>query len=172
MFNVIKGNLINKNVKAVQISTERIVKEVVEKIQVLDNDIEDYENTNLVNEVENELLLEELEERILEKKKELESIHIQAIEIIENAKLEAQEIINNGIYQGEQESQSIKEKAWDEGYNEGLEQARRDMEENITSVLLFPLELFLLKFQIIRILLLNTMGLKCQIEKINPSITQ
>ena len=71
LFNVIKGNLINKNVKAVQISTERIVKEVVEKIQVLDNDIEDYENTNLVNEVENELLLEELEERILEKKKML-----------------------------------------------------------------------------------------------------
>ncbi len=137
MFNVIKGNLINKNVKAVQISTERIVKEVAEKIQALDNgNAEDYENTSFVNEVENELLLEELEERILEKKKELESIHIEAIEIIENAKLEAQEIINNGIYQGEQESQSIKEKAWNEGYNEGLEQARRDMEENITSVLI------------------------------------
>ena len=45
MFNVIKGNLINKNVKAVQISTERIVKEVAEKIQALDNgNAEDYEN--------------------------------------------------------------------------------------------------------------------------------
>ena len=145
LFNVIKGNLINKNVKAVVISTDRNKveennKNIKKEFETLDEIQEKSEELFFEHEEKNEYDIENETERlenIIESKRiELESIQVEAIKTIKDAEKKAKEIIENAINEANIESNDIKANAWEEGFNRGKQEALNGMEEDVDAVLI------------------------------------
>lgn len=126
MFNVIKGNIINKNVKPVVINPhkgkKRIVEESVSEQDVEERQEEFSEYPQEYLEEQNERLLEEieiLEETIKKKEEEIKEIELKAEKIITDAKMQADSIIEKAKEDVEEELNDIKGEAWEAGYIEG-----------------------------------------------------
>lgn len=149
MFNVIKGNLINKNVKAVVIPNE-IKKEILKNdeeefqssIQNYEKDeelffsrenIED-ENTEDEENAENEI--NKLEDILLQKKKELSLLEEELELKIKKTEEEAKSIIEEAQEQARNEINDIKAEAWEDGFARGRQEALNHMEQNIESTLI------------------------------------
>lgn len=126
MFNVIKGNVINKNVKPVVINPHKGKKKLVEEsdsepdLNERKEEFLDYSQEYL--EEQNEKLFEEiemLEETIKMKKEEIADIELKAEKIIADAKMQAESIIEKAKEDAEEELNDIKGEAWDAGFQEG-----------------------------------------------------
>lgn len=149
MFNVIKGNLINKNVKAVVIPNE-IKKETLRSneeefkssVQNLEKNEELFfsrentedENVEIEENIENEI--SKLEDILLQKKKEI-SLLEEEIELkIKRAEEDAKNIIEEAQEQARNEINDIKAEAWEDGFARGRQEALSHMEQNIESTLI------------------------------------
>lgn len=146
MFNVIKGNLINKNVKAVvipnDIKEEKIIyKKEFESFEPSEKESEelffehDQEYNSSSKEESEEGQISILEEILLEKRAELEKVQQEAIEKIQNAEVNANELIENARYTAELEGNNIKAEAWEEGFARGREEARENMQNDIDAII-------------------------------------
>ena len=145
MFNVIKGNLINKNVKSVVISTDRNKEEennknIKKEFETLDEIQEKSEELFFEHEekmeYETESETERLENIIENKRVELENIQVEAVKTIKDAEKKAKEILENAINDANSEVNNIKANAWEEGFNRGKQEAMQRMEEDIDAVLI------------------------------------
>lgn len=145
MFNVIKGNLINKNVKSVVISTDRNKveennKNIKKEFETLDEIQEKSEELFFEHEekmeYETESETERLENIIEDKRIELENIQVEAVKTIKDAEKKAKEILENAINDTNSEVNDIKANAWEEGFNRGKQEAMQRMEEDIDAVLI------------------------------------
>lgn len=145
MFNVIKGNLINKNVKSVVISTDRNKveennKNIKKEFETLDEIQEKSEELFFEHEekmeYETESETERLENIIENKRVELENIQVEAVKTIKDAEKKAKEILENAINDANSEVNNIKANAWEEGFNRGKQEAMQRMEEDIDAVLI------------------------------------
>lgn len=145
LFNVIKGNLINKNVKAVVISTDRNKaeednKSIKKEFETLDEIQEKSEELFFEHEEKNEYDAEEEVERletIIENKRiELENIQQEAVKTITDTEKRAKEIIENAINEANMEANDIKANAWEEGFNRGKQEVIERMENDIDAVLI------------------------------------
>ena len=145
MFNVIKGNLINKNVKSVVISTDRNKieennKNIKKEFETLDEIQEKSEELFFEHEekmeYETESETERLENIIEDKRIELENIQVEAVKTIKDAEKKAKEILENAINDANSEVNDIKANAWEEGFNRGKQEAMQRMEEDIDAVLI------------------------------------
>ena len=145
MFNVIKGNLINKNVKSVVISTDRNKveennKNIKKEFETLDEIQEKSEELFFEHEekmeYETESETERLENIIENKRVELENIQVEAVKTIKDAKKKAKEILENAINDANSEVNNIKANAWEEGFNRGKQEAMQRMEEDVDAVLI------------------------------------
>lgn len=145
MFNVIKGNLINKNVKSVVISTDRNKieennKNIKKEFETLDEIQEKSEELFFEHEekmeYETESETERLENIIENKRVELENIQVEAVKTIKDAEKKAKEILENAINDTNSEVNDIKANAWEEGFNRGKQEAMQRMEEDIDAVLI------------------------------------
>lgn len=145
MFNVIKGNLINKNVKAVVIPNE-IKKEEKEEKKVLEKkDMEapelsffqeDYENTNYDEREGIEEEIEGLENSLNERRNELIALEEELKEKLQKAEEEAKELVGKAEEEARLLVNDIKAEAWEEGYARGRQEALSHMEQNIDSTLI------------------------------------
>lgn len=140
MFNIIKGNVINKNVKPVVINPNKKraeIEEVQNEEEHVSAPLSKEENiTKTKNEKEyyqeyfedtKERLngeLEDLEEQIRLKKEELAEIDTQIEEIMINASEEAGKVLEEAKVEAEANINDIKANAWEEGYREGEETGR------------------------------------------------
>ena len=145
MFNVIKGNLINKNVKSVVISTDRNKveennKNIKKEFETLDEIQEKSEELFFEHEekmeYETESETERLENIIENKRVELENIQVEAVKTIKDAEKKAKEILENAINDTNSEVNDIKANAWEEGFNRGKQEAMQRMEEDVDAVLI------------------------------------
>ena len=145
MFNVIKGNLINKNVKSVVISTvrnkvEENNKNIKKEFETLDEIQEKSEELFFEHEekmeYETESETERLENIIENKRVELENIQVEAVKTIKDAEKKAKEILENAINDANSEVNNIKANAWEEGFNRGKQEAMQRMEEDVDAVLI------------------------------------
>ena len=145
MFNVIKGNLINKNVKAVVISTDRNKEEenninIKKEFETLDEISEKSEELFFEHEEKSEYLdenkINELDYIIEKKRKELEEIQVEAVSTIKDAENRAKEIIENALDEANRESNDIKANAWEEGFNRGKQEVIKGMEEDLDAILI------------------------------------
>ena len=145
MFNVIKGNLINKNVKSVIISTDRNKieennKNIKKEFETLDEIQEKSEELFFEHEekmeYETESETERLENIIENKRVELENIQVEAVKTIKDAEKKAKEILENAINDANSEVNNIKANAWEEGFNRGKQEAMQRMEEDVDAVLI------------------------------------
>lgn len=147
MFNVIKGNLINKNVKSVVISTDRnkieennknIKKEfeTLDEIQEKSEELFFEHEEKMEYETETESETERLENIIENKRVELENIQVEAVKTIKDAEKKAKEIVENAINDANSEVNDIKANAWEEGFNRGKQEAMQRMEEEVDAVLI------------------------------------
>ena len=145
MFNVIKGNLINKNVKSVVISTDRNKveennKNIKKEFETLDEIQEKSEELFFEHEekmeYETESETERLENIIENKRVELENIQVEAVKTIKDAEKKAKEILENAINDANSEVNNIKANAWEEGFNRGKQEAMQRMEEDIDAVVI------------------------------------
>lgn len=145
MFNVIKGNLINKNVKSVVISTDRNKveennKNIKKEFETLDEIQEKSEELFFEHEekmeYETESETERLENIIENKRVELENIQVEAVKTIKDAEKKAKEIVENAINDANSEVNDIKANAWEEGFNRGKQEAMQRMEEDVDAVLI------------------------------------
>ena len=145
LFNVIKGNLINKNVKSVVISTDRNKieennKNIKKEFETLDEIQEKSEELFFEHEekmeYETESETERLENIIEDKRIELENIQVEAVKTIKDAEKKAKEILENAINDTNSEVNDIKANAWEEGFNRGKQEAMQRMEEDIDAVLI------------------------------------
>ena len=145
MFNVIKGNLINKNVKSVVISTDRNKveennKNIKKEFETLDEIQEKSEELFFEHEekmeYETESETERLENIIENKRVELENIQVEAVKTIKDAEKKAKEILENAINDANSEVNNIKAYAWEEGFNRGKQEAMQRMEEDVDAVLI------------------------------------
>lgn len=145
LFNVIKGNLINKNVKSVVISTDRNKieennKNIKKEFETLDEIQEKSEELFFEHEekmeYETESETERLENIIENKRVELENIQVEAVKTIKDAEKKAKEILENAINDANSEVNDIKANAWEEGFNRGKQEAMQRMEEDIDAVLI------------------------------------
>ena len=145
MFNVIKGNLINKNVKSVVISTDRNKveennKNIKKEFETLDEIQEKSEELFFEHEekmeYETESETERLENIIENKRVELENIQVEAVKTIKDAEKKAKEILENAINDVNSEVNDIKANAWEEGFNRGKQEAMQRMEEDVDAVLI------------------------------------
>jgi flagellar assembly protein FliH len=145
LFNVIKGNLINKNVKSVVISTDRNKveennKNIKKEFETLDEIQEKSEELFFEHEekmeYETESETERLENIIENKRVELENIQVEAVKTIKDAEKKAKEIIENAINDANSEVNDIKANAWEEGFNRGKQEAMQRMEEDVDAVLI------------------------------------
>ena len=145
MFNVIKGNLINKNVKSVVISTDRNKveennKNIKKEFETLDEIQEKSEELFFEHEekmeYETESETERLENIIENKRVELENIQVEAVKTIKEAEKKAKEILENAINDANSEVNNLKANAWEEGFNRGKQEAMQRMEEDIDAVLI------------------------------------
>ena len=145
LFNVIKGNLINKNVKSVVISTDRNKVEERKKkkkkeFETLDEIQEKSEELFFEHEekmeYETESETERLENIIENKRVELENIQVEAVKTIKDAEKKAKEILENAINDANSEVNNIKANAWEEGFNRGKQEAMQRMEEDVDAVLI------------------------------------
>ena len=145
MFNVIKGNLINKNVKSVVISTDRNKveennKNIKKEFETLDEIQEKSEELFFEHEekmeYETESETERLENIIENKRVELENIQVEAVKTIKDAEKKAKEILENAINNANSEVNNIKANAWEEGFNRGKQEAMQRMEEDVDAVLI------------------------------------
>lgn len=145
MFNVIKGNLINKNVKAVVISTDRNKAEenninIKKEFETLDEISEKSEELFFEHEEKSEYLdenkINELDYIIEKKRKELEEIQVEAVSTIKDAENRAKEIIENALDEANRESNDIKANAWEEGFNRGKQEVIKGMEEDLDAILI------------------------------------
>ena len=143
MFNVIKGNLINKNVKSVVISTDRNKveennKNIKKEFETLDEIQEKSEELFFEHEekmeYETESETERLENIIENKRVELENIQVEAVKTIKDAEKKAKEILENAINDTNSEVNDIKANAWEEGFNRGKQEAMQRMEEDVDAV--------------------------------------
>ena len=134
MFNVIKGNVINKNVKPVVINPHKGKKRIVEENNP-ENDVEEKkeefsEYPQEYLEEQNERLFEEiemLEETIKIKEEEIKEIELKAEKIIADAKMQAESIISKAKEDVEEELNDIKGEAWDAGFQEGKSIGREEI---------------------------------------------
>ena len=145
MFNVIKGNLINKNVKSVVISTDRNKveennKNIKKEFETLDEIQEKSEELFFEHEekmeYETESETERLENIIENKRVELENIQVEAVKTIKDDEKKAKEILENAINDANSEVNDIKANAWEEGFNRGKQEAMQRMEEDVDAVLI------------------------------------
>ena len=145
LFNVIKGNLINKNVKSVVISTDRNKieennKNIKKEFETLDEIQEKSEELFFEHEekmeYETESETERLENIIENKRVELENIQVEAVKTIKDAEKKAKEIVENAINDANSEVNDIKANAWEEGFNRGKQEAMQRMEEDVDAVLI------------------------------------
>lgn len=145
LFNVIKGNLINKNVKSVVISTDRNKVEknnenIKKEFETLDEIQEKSEELFFEHEekmkYETESETERLENIIENKRLELENIQVEAVKTIKDAEKKAKEILENAINDANSEVNNIKANAWEEGFNRGKQEAMQRMEEDVDAVLI------------------------------------
>lgn len=145
MFNVIKGNLINKNVKSVVISTDRNKveennKNIKKEFETLDEIQEKSEELFFEHEekieYESESEAERLENIIENKRVELENIQMKAVKTIKDAEKKAKELVENAINDANSEVNDIKANAWEEGFNRGKQEAIQRMEEDVDAVLI------------------------------------
>ena len=145
LFNVIKGNLINKNVKSVVISTDRNKveennKNIKKEFETLDEIQEKSEELFFEHEekmeYETESETERLENIIENKRVELENIQVEAVKTIKDAEKKAREILENAINDANSEVNNIKANAWEEGFNRGKQEAMQRMEEDVDAVLI------------------------------------
>lgn len=145
LFNVIKGNLINKNVKSVVISTDRNKveennKNIKKEFETLDEIQEKSEELFFEHEekmeYETESETERLENIIENKRVELENIQVEAVKTIKDAEKKAKEILENAINDANSEVNNIKANAWEEGFNRGKQEAMQRMEEDVDAVLI------------------------------------
>lgn len=145
LFNVIKGNLINKNVKSVVISTDRNKieennKNIKKEFETLDEIQEKSEELFFEHEekmeYETESETERLENIIENKRVELENIQVEAVKTIKDAEKKAKEIVENAKNAANSEVNDIKANAWEEGFNRGKQEAMQRMEEDIDAVLI------------------------------------
>ena len=145
LFNVIKGNLINKNVKSVVISTDRNKveennKNIKKEFETLDEIQEKSEELFFEHEekmeYETESETERLENIIENKRVELENIQVEAVKTIKDAEKKAKEILENAINDTNSEVNDIKANAWEEGFNRGKQEAMQRMEEDVDAVLI------------------------------------
>ena len=145
MFNVIKGNLINKNVKSVVISTDRNKveennKNIKKEFETLDEIQEKSEELFFEHEekmeYETESETERLENIIENKRVELENIQVEAVKTIKDDEKKAKEILENAINDANSEVNNIKANAWEEGFNRGKQEAMQRMEEDVDAVLI------------------------------------
>lgn len=149
MFNVIKGNLINKNVKAVVIPNE-IKKEILkndeeefqssiqnyEKDEELFFSRENIEDENIEDEENAENEINKLEDILLQKKKELSLLEEELELKIKKTEEEAKSIIEEAQEQARNEMNDIKAEAWEDGFARGRQEALNHMEQNIESTLI------------------------------------
>ena len=141
LFNVIKGNLINKNVKSVVISTDRNKveennKNIKKEFETLDEIQEKSEELFFEHEEKMEYETERLENIIENKRVELENIQVEAVKTIKDAEKKAKEILENAINDANSEVNNIKANAWEEGFNRGKQEAMQRMEEDVDAVLI------------------------------------
>lgn len=145
MFNVIKGNLINKNVKSVVISTDRNKieennKNIKKEFETLDEIQEKSEELFFEHEekmeYETESETERLENIIENKRLELENIQVEAVKTIKDAEKKAKEILETAVNDANSEVNDIKANAWEEGFNRGKQEAMQRMEEDVDAVLI------------------------------------
>ena len=149
MFNVIKGNLINTNVKSVVIPNN-IKSDIKEEKKIVKKEFTPFDESEKESEelfFEQEEVFEEnnessedeidqLEDIIREKRVELEKIQKEAIEKINEAQEKANEIIENAKIVAEQEGNDIKATAWEEGFSRGRQEAVENMENDIDATFL------------------------------------
>lgn len=132
MFNVIKGSVINKNVKPVVINpNKKKTEEILHKVEEehldapLTQEKTILDERDLYNEyfddtkarLEEELKL--LEEAINEKKSILDTLGNEVEEIINNANNQATDIITSAKLHAEEVVNDIKAEAWEQGFHEG-----------------------------------------------------
>lgn len=136
MFNVIKGNIINKNVKPVVINPNK-KKNNMNK-EYFDTPLCQDENENLLDEnkeynyedVNNEKLnleLDKIKKEIEYKKEELTQLDIRIEQMLIEARLEAEKIIENSKLEAEEDINNIKVQAWDEGFQEGHKNGKNEI---------------------------------------------
>ena len=149
LFNVIKGNLINTNVKSVVIPND-IKSETKEEKKIVKKEFAPFDESEKESEKlffeqeedfeepseEEKNSLDILEEILVEKRNELEKIQKEAIEKINEAEAKAREIIENARILAEQESNDIKATAWEEGFSRGRQEAVENMENDIDATFL------------------------------------
>ncbi len=149
MFNVIKGNLINKNVKAVVIPNE-IKKETLrnheeefqssvqnfEKDEELFFSRENIEDEDMEIEENLESEIDKLTNILLEKKKELSLLEEEIDLKLKNTEAEAQRIVEEAQENARNEINDIKAEAWEDGFARGRQEAIEHMEQNIESTLI------------------------------------
>lgn len=149
MFNVIKGNLINKNVKAVVIPNEIKNSNPKSSEEELDDSIENYgitENTTFSREsfddeeyeIEESLKseLEKLESILIEKRKELTLVEEEIELKLKKAQEEVQNIIEDAHEEARSQVNDIKAEAWEDGFARGRQEALEHMEQNVESTLI------------------------------------
>lgn len=140
MFNVIKGNIINKNVKVISIPNSRAETKKIDKVnfETLSknekSENEFFEPEENIDEVEDKEL--DFQEIIEEKKKELIRIQEEAVKIITEAEKHAQEIHDKMIADAKLEVNDIKANAWEDGYSRGKNAAEENMQEDVDAILI------------------------------------
>ncbi|TDT69138.1 flagellar assembly protein FliH [Hypnocyclicus thermotrophus] len=141
MFNVIKGNFVKKNTEPVVIKhkkntvakeNEDLIKKNEQKIEnEIDYEEEYYDETE---EKSDEFDNFELDEILLSKQNELKELEIQMEKLKQEAENEAYRIIEEARIEAEKESNDIKAKAWDQGYQEGYEAGKNQVLLNSSNV--------------------------------------
>lgn len=140
MFNVIKGNIINKNVKPVLINSNKKIKEntLIDQNKT-SNELEEVniqylkeDKQYIFEEVEDEkeelnLNLENLKKDIEYKKEELAQLETRIEQILIEAKFESEKIIENSKLEAEEDINNIKAQAWDEGFQEGKKNGKNEI---------------------------------------------
>lgn len=144
MFNVIKGSIINKNVKPVVISNERNNNTKIDNLEKEFNALEENpkksEELFFEHEEEQEISYYEeqrtLDMEIDEKKEEIKALKKELEVLTKEAEFKAQSIINSALEEANNEVNDIKAMAWEEGFNRGKSEAKESMAEDIDSILI------------------------------------
>lgn|GEM_PF-4609628 len=137
MFNVIKGNIINKNVKPVVINPNKKNNNIDK--EHFDAPLNQKENTDFLKENEEydyyedvndekEILdLENIKKEIEYRKEELAQLDTRIEQMLIEARLNAEKIIENSKLEAEEDINNIKVQAWDEGFQEGQKNGKNEI---------------------------------------------
>lgn len=151
MFNVIKGNLINKNVKPVIINIESKEEQYDKEDKIKKSIKKEFESFDEVEEKSEELFFQQdkffdsqngrndldlLEELIREKRNELVNIQKEGMEAINEAQENSKLIIESAREEALSTVNDIKADAWEAGFNQGMLNAKEQAVENSDALII------------------------------------